>query len=124
MTNEQIIEEYEKMSYRYGIDAETMLELAKAKITTCKHNIQLMDRLDEISDKYNSLAEEYAELIQSGNVNIICCESCCHWNETDAELEDEQKGIFRCYCNEIDMMTLPSDYCSFSKAKLIKRKGV
>jgi hypothetical protein len=62
-------------------------------------------------------------MAEKRKADVVYCDECCYWNKIEVELEDEKKGTYRCLCNEIDMMTLPTDYCSFAKPKPQNKKG-
>lgn len=49
---------------------------------------------------------------------VTTCKDCTYWNGTEPSgTADASTNDLRYYCNELDMMTLPTDFCSFSKRK-------
>ena len=46
------LDEYDKAAKEYGIDAKTMLELAKSQIKTAKHNTELQEKYERLMN-YN-----------------------------------------------------------------------
>lgn len=51
-------------------------------------------------------------------MTVTTCKDCTYWNGTEPSgTADASTNDLRYYCNELDMMTLPNDFCSFSKRK-------
>lgn len=55
------VSEYRNAARLYGVDAHTMLMLAKSKIVTCADNIRMMDRMEQLLKLFDYVPESLTD---------------------------------------------------------------
>ncbi len=55
-------QKYRNAANLYGIDAATMLELAKSQIKTCADNIRIVEKIQEVLDIFKYVPDNLTEL--------------------------------------------------------------
>lgn len=64
------VQTYRNAARLYGIDANTMLTLAKSQIKTCADNIRLVEKMQEILDVFRYIPNDLTE--QDVSSAIVC----------------------------------------------------
>lgn len=55
------VQEYRNAARLYGVDAHTMLLLAKSKIVTCADNIRMMERMEQLLKLFDYVPEDLTD---------------------------------------------------------------
>lgn len=74
-TLKQRIAPFDDAAKEYGIDAQTMLALAKSKIAAVKENIELQEQLDEANERLGAAVEDINDMknfLMSGDECRFC----------------------------------------------------
>lgn len=58
---EKEVQEYRNAARLYGVDAHTMLMLAKSKIVTCADNIRMMERMESLLKLFDYVPEDLTD---------------------------------------------------------------
>lgn len=58
---EKEVQEYRNAAKMYGVDAHTMVTLAKSQIVTCADNIRMMERIGELIKLFDYVPEDLTD---------------------------------------------------------------